>query len=220
MSEMGELKKGKIEHYRDSSINNLHFWDRLEKHENLKILAKLARLAETLPTSSATIEQSFSNVKLLKTDIRNRLNEASLEGLFLVGQEFREKNKLTVTPQMITLYRKVHEEFNAGKKIKSVEAESDKMNEETKSGESSSIQKKVVKNNNIVKETSQTKQTINDTTSENKVMGTNDSISTPSSIGELRQALNPKELLWDDELYPLEKKVKFEQDSREINSSK
>ena len=81
----------KIEHYRDTSLNILYLWDCLEKHEHLSLFPHIARLAETLPTSSATIEQSFSNLKLLKTDLRNRQGESSLERLFFVGQEFREK---------------------------------------------------------------------------------------------------------------------------------
>ena len=65
----------------------------LEREENFKVLSKLARLAQTLPTSSAPIEQSFSIIKLLKTDLRNSLTEESLEGLIFVGEEFRDKKK-------------------------------------------------------------------------------------------------------------------------------
>jgi len=41
-------------------------------------MPKIVRVAETLPTSSASLEQNFSIILLLKTDIRNSLSEESL----------------------------------------------------------------------------------------------------------------------------------------------
>jgi len=114
-SELIRLKNMKIEFYRNSSQNLFHMWDLIEKQEKFEILPKLVRFAETLPTSSATIEQSFSNVKLLKTQLRNRLSEKSLKGLILVGQEFREKQDIEIGNEVITLYKKVRQEFISGK---------------------------------------------------------------------------------------------------------
>ena len=101
----------KDEYYRENSKNVLHMWDHIEAKEKLSILPEIVRLAESLPTSSATIEQSFSNIRLIKTDLRNRLNELSLEGLILIGQEFRSQNKFSVTETMVELCENVSKEF-------------------------------------------------------------------------------------------------------------
>jgi len=109
--ELNKLKDLKIEYYRENSKNVLHMWDHIEAKEKLSILPEIVRLAESLPTSSATIEQSFSNIKLIKTDLRNRLSELSLEGLILIGQEFRSQNKFSVTETMVELFENVSKEF-------------------------------------------------------------------------------------------------------------
>ena len=110
--ELIKLKNTKIEFYRNSTNSLLHMWDRLEKEENLVFLPKIMKVAQTLPTSSATIEQSFSVIKLLKTSLRNKLSQSSLEGLVFVGQEFREKNDFTISNEMVELYKDVKKAFN------------------------------------------------------------------------------------------------------------
>ena len=93
-------------------------WDRLEHVEKLEVLPKIARFAESLPTSSATVEQSFSIIKLIKTDKRNRLKELSLEGLVLIGQEFRLKNpENIINERIIELSSQVIDNFMSKKKI-------------------------------------------------------------------------------------------------------
>jgi len=77
----------------------------------------VVRFAEALPTSSATIEQSFSVIKLVKTDRRNRLQELSLEGLILIGQEFRIKSpESIINERIIELATPVIKRFIAKKK--------------------------------------------------------------------------------------------------------
>lgn len=114
-NELLQLKNLKAEYYRETSQNTLNMWDRIEKMEKWTLIPKLVRIAESLPTSSATIEQSFSNIKLLKNDLRNRLSELSLEGLILVGQEFRNKQKIPINEKIIQLYQKCKE--NQSKKV-------------------------------------------------------------------------------------------------------
>jgi len=63
-------------------------WDRIERTEKQILVSKLVRITEPFTTPSATIKQSFSNIKLLKNDLRNRIDELNLEGLFLVGKQF------------------------------------------------------------------------------------------------------------------------------------
>ena len=112
------LKNINIDYYRDPERNNLWMWDRLEHVEKLEVLPKIARFAESLPTSSATVEQSFSIIKLIKTDKRNRLKELSLEGLVLIGQEFRLKNpENIINERIIELSSQVIDNFMSKKKI-------------------------------------------------------------------------------------------------------
>ena len=72
-------------------------------------------MAETLPTSSAIIEQSFSVIKLLKTDLRNKLSQHSPEGLVLVGEEYRQKKNIKISDRMMNLYDEVKQEVNMKK---------------------------------------------------------------------------------------------------------
>ena len=77
------------------------------------LLKKFFDIAHVLPTSSAGIEQSFSYMKFLKTDLRNRMSEQTLEGLMLVAQE---KNSLKFTPAMFSKYQEIKEELNDRKR--------------------------------------------------------------------------------------------------------
>jgi hypothetical protein len=55
-----------------------------QKHEYEHICPKLTRLAElvlTIPVSNAWSEKGASKVKIIKTDLRNRLKNDMLEGL-------------------------------------------------------------------------------------------------------------------------------------------
>ena len=110
--ELVKLKNMRINYYIDSSSGILHMWDRIQTNERLQLIPKIVYFAETLPTTSAGLEQSFSQVKLLKTDIRNRLQEATLEGLVLVSQEFYEKTGLDIDEKMIKLFIEVKKTFN------------------------------------------------------------------------------------------------------------
>jgi len=110
--ELIKLKNSKLEFHRNNSISLLHLWDRLEKEEKLIFLPKIMKVAQSLPTSSATIEQSFSIIKLLKTSLRNKLSQSSLEGLIFVGQEFRDKKDFIISDKMVELYNSIKKSFN------------------------------------------------------------------------------------------------------------
>jgi len=77
-------------YYKKDKKNSLQIWDRVE-NDGFVLLSTLAKTAQTLPTSSATIEQSFSLMKLAKTDKRSRLSEENLQALMLTSQYYREK---------------------------------------------------------------------------------------------------------------------------------
>ena len=42
-------------------------------------LGKLAAIVEVLPVTTATVERTFSNIKLIKTRLRSRLSEETLD---------------------------------------------------------------------------------------------------------------------------------------------
>jgi len=102
--ELIKLKSAKISFYQDSSSSILHMWDRIKLKEKLNLIAKIVYYTESLPTTSAGLEQSFSQVKLMKTDLRNRLGEETLEGLMLISQEFGEKAGLEINEKVIELF--------------------------------------------------------------------------------------------------------------------
>jgi len=73
----------------------------------LELIPKIVFFAETLPTTSAGLEQSFSQIKLLKKDSRNRLEESTLEGLVLISQEFSEAKRVQIDDKMVKLFLEV-----------------------------------------------------------------------------------------------------------------
>ena len=54
-------------------------------------LHKLATVCVTIPVSTASVERSFSQMKLIKTRLRNSLNEVSLSQLMKIAIESPEK---------------------------------------------------------------------------------------------------------------------------------
>ena len=54
-------------------------------------LHKLATICLSIPMSTASAEQSFSDMKLIKNRLRNRLTELSLSNLMKIVIEFPEK---------------------------------------------------------------------------------------------------------------------------------
>jgi len=126
-SELVKLKDIKVEYYRNNSTSLLHMWDCIEKEEKLELLSKITKVAQTLPTSSASIEQSFSTLKLVKTPLRNKLSQSSLEGIAFVSQEFREKNDIDISQKIIEAYQEVKRVFNSQKSgVKSVQNRGEK----------------------------------------------------------------------------------------------
>jgi len=116
--ELIQLKSIKVDYYRRLSFNILHMWDQIQEREGLSLIPRIIRFAESLPTTSAGIEQSFSQIKLVKSDIRNRLHEATLEGIILISQEFSDHQKISVDEKMIHLFKKTKKEFNLKKVVK------------------------------------------------------------------------------------------------------
>jgi len=205
--ELMKLKSIKSEFYRDSSEGNLHFWDRIKNQENISLIPNIIYFAETLPITSAGIEQSFSLIKLLKTEKRNQLKETTLEGLTLISQEFADQKQIFINEKMMKLFIQVKHEFNGKKRviqiptnIKHIEmrkSDSQLTNhlEESKEQRTSEQKSKAL------------------STSIDQIYAMNEEFfdiqRLKKSEGEnVRDVLNENELLDEQNLYPVEKKVK------------
>lgn len=115
LEELARLKNIKISHYQENSSSLLHMWDKIQTQEKLVLIPKLAYFAEALPTTSAGIEQSFSQIKLFKSDLRNRLSEATLEGLVFIFQEFQENNTVCVSEKLMKSFVETKKGYNKKK---------------------------------------------------------------------------------------------------------
>ena len=110
-------------YYKKDKKNSLQIWDRVE-NDGFVLLSTLAKAAQTLPTSSATIEQSFSLMKLAKTDKRSRLSEENLQALMLTSQYYRERFEIReisdisikiIEDQVLYHFQKMRDELNKSK---------------------------------------------------------------------------------------------------------
>ena len=178
--ELIQIRNLKTEFYRETSRNVLEMWDRIERIEKLTLIPRLVRFAESLPTSSATIEQSFSNIKLIKTDLRNRLGELSLEGLILSGQEFRSEQKIPINESMISLYEKACQGFY----------------------------KKTVKSSKIIKENTIPAQKMVSESMEDEYNQTTDRQNHKALEDQNKENSDDNQDLSQEDLYPVKKKTK------------
>jgi len=85
----------------------LHFWNLIEGTSTTStgcpkypLLSKVFKIAHSLPTSSACIEQSFSSLKMVKSNLRNQMNEKTVESLIFIQQAFRSEDFI-ITDEMI-----------------------------------------------------------------------------------------------------------------------
>ena len=92
----------------------------IEKRFDFLYLPKVFHIAHSLPISSAAVEQTFSLMKLMKTAVRNRLQELTLQSLLMIHQEYKDSNKekrIIVPTEVVELYNKFREEQNSQIKI-------------------------------------------------------------------------------------------------------
>ena len=57
---------------------------------NYQELQKLIRIMQLIPSSNANIERDFSQLNLIKTTIRNRMNVTTIEACMLLKQKNSE----------------------------------------------------------------------------------------------------------------------------------
>ena len=70
-------------------------------------LSKLAEILEVIPVTTATIERSFSSMKLIKTRLRSRLGEETLEHTMRICIEGPQQLSKQTLEHIIDEYRKI-----------------------------------------------------------------------------------------------------------------
>ena len=57
-------------------------------------LSRFAKLCRVIPIHTASVERTFSQLKFIKTRIRNRMNERSLDALLRIAIEAPDKKRI------------------------------------------------------------------------------------------------------------------------------
>jgi hypothetical protein len=104
-----------LKSYKDSAQGNtLKLWDMIDEKE-FSLLHRLVKVAHSLPTTSSTIEQAFSILKLYKNEKRNQLHEKTVEALMMIDQEYKIKGSFTITEQMLESLIEIRKSLNERK---------------------------------------------------------------------------------------------------------
>ena len=97
----------------------LNMWHKISNQgQRFGKTSQIALTAQSLPLSSAVIEQKFSTMKLVKTDLRNRLSESGLQACLLIQQECDGSESFPITKEMVEVYSKLKTELNQRKSSK------------------------------------------------------------------------------------------------------
>ena len=100
----------------------IEVWDRIEDDVTngfqFTVLPKLVKMAQSLPTSSSDVEQTFSGIKLIKTLLRNRLSAEKIESILLIIQAYGGKKKIDIDKKLIELHEDLSKVFSEKKKSK------------------------------------------------------------------------------------------------------
>ena len=113
--ELIRLQSSDFSVFRALKLSTLDMWHFIENN-GYTFLPKLAKMVHVMPTSSSDLEQSFSGAKLIKTLLRNRLNESSFEALLLVNEELRINKKLNISDNLITSFDELMERISLKRK--------------------------------------------------------------------------------------------------------
>ena len=111
------LKKNLNWMRRASKGSSLTLWNLIEQTYGnaFPCLSKIVRFVHSFAPSSANVEQSFSVLKLLKSDLRNSLKEKTLESLILLHEEFKNEKPIVISLSLIKKYDSMKKELNINK---------------------------------------------------------------------------------------------------------
>lgn len=102
--------------------SSLHLWDLIKSTNEFVYLPSIFLAAHSLPTSSAPVEQAFSSLKLIRSNIRNRLQEITLQSLMMISEEYKNNNhqeRILISDEMLEYYKQAKEDLRfrkSGKK--------------------------------------------------------------------------------------------------------
>ena len=140
IKEVNELYKQNFQWARSNSSLQLWAWiESTMNQEDVRFkkpieafpnLATIIRTAHVMPTSSATVEQSFSTLKLTKSSLRSRLKEETAQCLMLMKQEYDPRKEVQITDRLLEIYTARKEERK--KNLESPQKESENTKEERK----------------------------------------------------------------------------------------
>ena len=112
-------KRSKYEH---GATNMIEVWDRIEEDMTsgfqFTLLPKLAKIAQSLPTSSSDVEQIFSGIKLIKTLLRNRLSAEKIESILLIIQAYSGKKQIEIDNNLLKLHQDLSKFYSEKKRGK------------------------------------------------------------------------------------------------------
>lgn len=88
-NELDEESDGEIDNYKNmaSLLNIFEIINNANLKAEFENLYNLIKLSLTLPTSSCTVERSFSKLKIIKTRLRSTMEQTRLENLMLISCE-------------------------------------------------------------------------------------------------------------------------------------
>ena len=96
--------------------SSLYLWDLIEHNYSLQTskLSKLFCVCHSLPTSSSSLEQSFSRLKLIKNHLRSNLKEETLQSLLLISQKYQEE-EISIPEEFLEVYDQKKKALNQRK---------------------------------------------------------------------------------------------------------
>ena len=97
-----------INKYKENPEDTIYkIWENVGRSNNFNDLCHLVKVAFTLSTSLKNVEQSFSILKLYRTDQRNRLKDENLEGIILIKEEFQGIKSIHINSQILQNYERI-----------------------------------------------------------------------------------------------------------------
>jgi len=123
-----EIAKLEEENYvylkRIAKDSSLMLWDIIQENSDLDIyencsyqhLSKIMKVAHVLPTSSAGVEQTFSSLKLIRSSIRNRLKEDTVQSLLMISEEFKDEH-FEIDEEMMNSLEQTKKNFKMSKEM-------------------------------------------------------------------------------------------------------
>ena len=101
--------------------SSLHLWSMIEGMSSTEdvtlkypTLSKIFKVAHCLPISSSCIEQTFSSLKLIKSNIRSNSQESTTQSLLLIIQKYQNK-LIVIDDDMVEEYEAIKSALNVRK---------------------------------------------------------------------------------------------------------